>query len=150
VAVSPIASTALTGFTLTLDGTGTFSTSTQVTGKVYAASYASPTPSTLTTAISDLVTAYNDASGRVNPNYTDLGAGKPCFNILLKVVLTLLRPFRFDWRCNSYPGSIQVEHRIEHSVLYHHLRQCNGQYDLFSLCSLRNINWALSQHGFSR
>jgi hypothetical protein len=80
MAVSPIASTAITGFTLTLDGTGTFSTSTQVTGKVYAASYGSPTPSVLTTAISDLVAAYNNASGRTNPNYTNLGAGK-CFNI---------------------------------------------------------------------
>ena len=90
MAVSPIASTALTGFTLTLDGTGTFSTSTQVTGKVYAASYSSPTPSVLGTAIADLVTAYNDAAGRVNPDHTDLSAGKCYFNIHLKVMLTLL------------------------------------------------------------
>ena len=88
--VSPIASTALTGFTLTLDGTGTFSTSTQVTGKLYAASYGSPTPSVLGTAIADLVTAYNDASGRVNPDHTDLGAGKCHLDILLKIGLTLL------------------------------------------------------------
>jgi Ice-binding-like len=90
VGVSPIASTALTGFTLTLDGTGTFSTSTQVTGKLYAASYSSPTPSVLGTAIEDLVTAYNDAAGRVNPDHTDLDSGKCRLNILPKVVLMLI------------------------------------------------------------
>src|SRR5450759_523233 len=41
--VSAIAATAITGFPLTLDSSGTFSTSPQVTGKIYAADYASPT-----------------------------------------------------------------------------------------------------------
>jgi len=75
IGVSPIAATALTGFSLTLDSSGTFSTSRQVTGKVFAASYKSPTPSTLTTAISDMQTAFNDATGRVNPNFTNLASG---------------------------------------------------------------------------
>ena len=52
--VSPIAATAMTGFSLILDSTGTFSTSSQVTGKAYAADYTSPTPSNLTTAVSNM------------------------------------------------------------------------------------------------
>lgn len=61
---SPIASTAITGFSLIADSTNTFSTSSQVTGKIYAANYASPTPSNLTTAISNMEAAYSNAAGR--------------------------------------------------------------------------------------
>ncbi|KAF8801218.1 antifreeze protein [Phlegmacium glaucopus] len=75
IGVSPVSSTALTGFSLTLDPSGTFSTSPQVTGKLFAASYTSPTPSQLTTAISDMQTAFTDASGRVNPNFVNLLSG---------------------------------------------------------------------------
>lgn len=74
IAVSPIAATAITGFALTADATNVFSTSTQVTGKAYAADYASPTSSNLTTAVSNMLTAYNDAAGRA-VNYTNLYAG---------------------------------------------------------------------------
>lgn len=72
--VSPIASTAITGFSLILDGTGVFSTSPQVTGKVYAASYAVPTPANLITAIGDMQTAYANAAARA-PNFTGLAGG---------------------------------------------------------------------------
>jgi hypothetical protein len=75
IGVSPIAATAMTGFGLILDASGEFSTSTLVTGKVYAASYASPTPAILTTAISDMETAYTDAAGRTSPDFTNLGTG---------------------------------------------------------------------------
>ncbi|KAJ7458596.1 antifreeze protein [Mycena latifolia] len=75
VAVSPIAAVALTGFSLTVDSTGQFSTSSQVVGKLFAASYAVPTPATLTTAIGDLGTAFTDATGRVNPNFNNLASG---------------------------------------------------------------------------
>ncbi|KDR71846.1 hypothetical protein GALMADRAFT_143623 [Galerina marginata CBS 339.88] len=75
IGVSPISSSGLTGFSQTLDSSGTFSTSTQVVGKLFAASYVSPTPSQLTIAIGDLVTAFNDANGRVNPGFLNLGAG---------------------------------------------------------------------------
>ncbi|KAJ7128663.1 antifreeze protein [Mycena epipterygia] len=75
VAVSPIAATGLTGFSLTVDSTGQFSTSSQVTGKLFAASYAAPTPATLTTAIGDMGTAFTDATGRVNPNFNNLASG---------------------------------------------------------------------------
>jgi hypothetical protein len=72
--VSPAAATYLTGFSLVLDASGTFSTSSQVTGKVYAADYASPTPANLTTAIGDMETAFTAAAGRA-PDVTGLGAG---------------------------------------------------------------------------
>ncbi|KAJ7600005.1 antifreeze protein [Mycena floridula] len=75
VGVSPIAANALTGFSLTLDSTGTFATSSQVTGKLFAASFAAPTPSTLTIAIGDMGTAFTDGTGRVNPNFTNLASG---------------------------------------------------------------------------
>jgi len=75
VGTSPIASTAITGFGLIMDSNDTFSTSSLVTGNVYAAGYPSPTPSKLTTAISDMETAFVDAAGRVVPDHTELGAG---------------------------------------------------------------------------
>lgn len=75
IGVSPIASTAMTGFALKLDRTGQFSTSPKVIGKIYAANYAVPTPVMLTTAVLDMQTAYNDAAGRLNPTATELGAG---------------------------------------------------------------------------
>ncbi|WP_202882133.1 ice-binding family protein [Candidatus Manganitrophus noduliformans] len=75
IGLSPAAGTLLTGFSETLDATGTFSTSAQVTGKLYAADYTDPTPSNLTTAILDMQTAYTDAAGRVLPDFTELGAG---------------------------------------------------------------------------
>jgi len=46
-----------------------------VTGKVYAADYAPPTPSNLTTSIGDMETAFTDAAGRTSPDQTELGAG---------------------------------------------------------------------------
>jgi hypothetical protein len=73
--VSPIGATAITGFSLILDSSGAFSTSSQVTGKVYAADYAVPTPDNLTTAVSDMQAAYTDAAGRKLPDHTELGSG---------------------------------------------------------------------------
>jgi hypothetical protein len=81
VGISPAAATYIQGFSLTLDPTGCFSTptpSTLVTGKLYAADYNTngcPTPANLTTAIGDMLIAYNDAAGRTSPDYTELGAG---------------------------------------------------------------------------
>lgn len=74
IGVSPIAATAVTGFALVADATNVFSTSTQVTGKIFAADYAAPTPSNLATAVLDMQTAYNDAAGRA-PDYTELETG---------------------------------------------------------------------------
>jgi hypothetical protein len=76
VAVSPISALGLTNFSLALDGTGQFSTSTQVVGKVFAASYAPTTPATLSVAVGDMGTAFTDATGRVSPNFMNLGSGE--------------------------------------------------------------------------
>ena len=73
--VSPIDSTAITGFSLILDGSDQFATSSQVIGSVYGPDYASPTPVNLTTAVGDMQTAYTDAAGRTLPDYTELGSG---------------------------------------------------------------------------
>jgi hypothetical protein len=58
IGVSPIAATAMTGFSFTADASNTFSTSAQVTGNCMAASDAAPTPATLTQAVLDMEAAY--------------------------------------------------------------------------------------------
>jgi hypothetical protein len=72
---SPVALTYITGFSLTSDGDTTYRKSIYVTGKVYAADLTPPTPSKMTTAVSDMEIAYTDAAGRTNPYKTELGAG---------------------------------------------------------------------------
>ena len=71
--LSPAATSYITGLGLT-DATG-FATSPQITGKVYASDMADPTPINLTTAVENMITAYNEAAGRSNPDETELGAG---------------------------------------------------------------------------
>ena len=72
---SPVAATYITGFSLTADPTNQFWRSTQVTGNVYAASDAAPTPAMLLTANDDLQLAITDAAGRA-PDVTGLGSGE--------------------------------------------------------------------------
>ena len=75
IGVSPVAATYITGFALVADATNVFATSSAVTGKVYAANYAVPTPSNLTTAIGSMETAYTDAAGRTPPDFNELSTG---------------------------------------------------------------------------
>jgi len=75
IGISPAAATFVTGFDLIMDPSGTYSTSSLVTGNIYAADYTSPTPSNLTTAIGDMEIAYTDAAGRLDPDFTELYAG---------------------------------------------------------------------------
>jgi hypothetical protein len=75
VGISPAAATFITGFGLTMDTSNEFSTSLLVNGRVYAADYTPPTPTKMTTAVSDMETAYTDAAGRTDPDDTELGAG---------------------------------------------------------------------------
>ena len=74
IGISPAAASYITEFALKADSTTQFSTSSQVTGKIYAANYGSPTPATLTTAVGDMETAFTDAAARA-PSVTELGAG---------------------------------------------------------------------------
>lgn len=71
--LSPAATSYITGLSIT-NATG-YATSAQVTGKIYAADMASPTPINLTTAVNNMVTAYNDAAGRQSPDFSELGTG---------------------------------------------------------------------------
>lgn len=71
--LSPAATSYITGFGLT-DATG-YATSPQVTGKVYAADMATPASSNLTTAVSDMLTAYTDAASRPTPDHLNLLSG---------------------------------------------------------------------------
>ena len=71
--LSPAAASYITGFDLTKAGTKW--SSAQVLGDVYAADNDPPTPTALTTAVTDMQTAYTDAAGRKNPKFLDLGAG---------------------------------------------------------------------------
>ncbi|KAJ1633561.1 hypothetical protein T492DRAFT_866514 [Pavlovales sp. CCMP2436] len=61
-------SSAITLAELTMDSSGTYGVSTQVTGRTFAGSYAAPTPAMVTTALSDMDKAYADAIARP---YTD-------------------------------------------------------------------------------
>jgi hypothetical protein len=75
IGVSPVAASYITGFGLIMDASNTFSTSSLITGKIYAADYTDPTPTKMTTAIGDMETAYTDAAGRNLPDYSELYTG---------------------------------------------------------------------------
>lgn len=74
IGVSPAAASFITGFSLVADATNVFATSPLVTGQIFASDYTAPTPSNLTTAVNNMLTAYTDAAGRA-PDYTELGTG---------------------------------------------------------------------------
>lgn len=74
VGLSPAAATFITGFAMSAPPT-TYTTSALVTGQLFAADYAAPTPAVLTTAVLDMQTAYTDAAGRTLPDFTELGTG---------------------------------------------------------------------------
>src|SRR4051812_29389334 len=75
IGLSPAAASYITQFALILPAGGAASTSSQVTGSVYASDYASPTPVNLTTAIGNMETAYTDAAGRSSPDHSELASG---------------------------------------------------------------------------
>ncbi len=75
IGVSPIDQTAITGFSETMDASGTFSTSIYVVGRIYASDYLDPTPAYVSTAVSDQETAFTTAMGLTTSVIVDLGAG---------------------------------------------------------------------------
>ena len=75
IGISPAAATFIQGFGLIMDSTNTFSTSSLVNGSVYAVDYAPPTPAMMTTAVSDMETAYTAAAAGRTGTITGLGAG---------------------------------------------------------------------------
>ena len=102
VGLSPAARTFATGFSLVADATNVFSTSTQVTGKVYAATDAVPTPTRLTTSIHNMEGAYTDAAGRPTPDFTELGTGN--------IGGMTLTPGLYKWTSTvSVPADVTLE-----------------------------------------
>ncbi|MDF2432729.1 MAG: hypothetical protein JWP44_2360 [Mucilaginibacter sp.] len=76
IGVSPISATAITGFGLIMNSNGQSSHTPIVTGNVYAADYAAPTPGNLTTAINNMETAFTTENGLTAPApIVDLYAG---------------------------------------------------------------------------
>ena len=71
--LSPAATSYITGLALT-DATG-YATSSQVTGKIFASDMENLVPDNLTTAVNNMNTAYNDAAGRLSPDFAELGTG---------------------------------------------------------------------------
>jgi hypothetical protein len=72
--VSPAAANYLTGFSLHVDSSNVFATSPQVTGRILAADYTTPTPYNLNAATVDMELACADAASRPT-NLTDLCGG---------------------------------------------------------------------------
>jgi hypothetical protein len=76
IGVSPAAATSMTGFGLIMNTDGQSSHTPIVTGSVFAADYAAPTPTNLTTAVNDMQTAFTTANNLIVPApVVDLGAG---------------------------------------------------------------------------
>ncbi|HCG62501.1 MAG: hypothetical protein CVV48_09785 [Spirochaetae bacterium HGW-Spirochaetae-4] len=73
---SPVTAAAITGFALDLDISGTFSTSTLVSGSIYASDYAEPTPTNLAQAVLDSNDAYAAAQSRVELEAVDTLIGE--------------------------------------------------------------------------
>ena len=65
IVVPPISATAITDFSWNQVTGQDWSTSTQVTAKVYAPEYSLAIRTKLNTAVGDMQTAYNDTAGRV-------------------------------------------------------------------------------------
>jgi Ice-binding-like len=75
IGLSPGPESFLSGFSQVLDGSGTFATSSQVSGNIYVSNYDPPTPVNLSTAVSNMEAAYADAAARASADFTNLYGG---------------------------------------------------------------------------
>ncbi len=71
--LSPAATSYITGLSI-IKSTG-YASSAQVNGQIFAADMADPTPINLTTAVENMITAYNDAAGRSLIDFVEFGSG---------------------------------------------------------------------------
>lgn len=112
IGVSPAAATLMTGFELVADWTNVFSTSTQVTGRCYASNYAVPSPSDLTTQVSNMETAYTDAAGRADSRGAENNGGAMGGTTFLPgvyswtTIINIASAISFDGQGNS--GSVFI------------------------------------------
>lgn len=117
IGVSPIASSAITGFGLVLDPSGQFSTSSLVTGRVFAANYAAPTPTMMSVTVGDMETAYTDAAGRSGPDFLNLSDGNlngqtlPAGLYKWESAVTITDSITFDGNPNSI-WILQIDNRL--------------------------------------
>jgi hypothetical protein len=137
--LSPAATSYITGLALT-NQTG-YATSAQVTGNVFAADMASPTGTNLTTAVENMITAYNDAAGRSFPDFLELGTG----NIGGKT----LTPGLYKWTSNvTMPSNVTISGGVTDVWIF----QIAGNLDVSSAKSLileggalpKNIFWQVA------
>lgn len=99
IGLSPAATSYVTGWSLT-NATG-YATSPQIAGNIYAADMASPTPINLTTAVNNMMTAYDDAAGRLLPDFVELGAGN--------IGGRILSPGLYKWSSNvTIPSNMTI------------------------------------------
>ena len=114
VGVSPIAQTAMTGFGLVAKtagtcvggGAGSCATSAVVTGLLWAASDTSPTDVKMTTAVSDMETAYTNAAGRKTPDFVEYETGALGGTTLLPGLYNFSTGVKFTGDC-TIKGSPQ-------------------------------------------
>lgn len=139
VGLSPAAETYMTGFSQT-DATG-YATSTQVTGFLYAADMAAPTAINLTTAVADMLNAYNDAASRSNPDELNLATGA--------IGGQTLAPGLYTWESSVTIGSnVTIEGGADDTWVF----QVNGDLgisDTFSVilsggAQAKNIVWQVT------
>ena len=124
IGVSPIASTAMTGFSLVEDATNAFWISDQITGKAFGADNASPTSSNLTTAVLDMEGAYTDGMGRSGPDFNELATGN--------IGGLTLAPGLYKWTTGiTIPGDVTIS---------------GGQNDVWIFQTTGNLSMASVQH----
>jgi hypothetical protein len=81
IGISPgTAASSIRGLDLVPDATNVFSTSSQVTGEIYASDNATPTPANLTAAVASMEAAYTDAVGRPAGTGANLDLGSGTLN----------------------------------------------------------------------
>ncbi|MHB8107377.1 MAG: ice-binding family protein [Candidatus Cryosericum sp.] len=107
IGISPAAASSIAGFGLVMDSTNTFSTSSLVDGKVYASNYALPTPTKMSTAISDMEAAYTAAAGQP-ATVTELGGGTVALQTLVPGVYRWSTPVTITTDLNLAGGPDDV------------------------------------------
>jgi hypothetical protein len=149
IGVSPIALTGVTGFSYALDISGKYATSTQVDGKIYSASCISPTPSEMTTTISNMETAYVDASSRVNADFLEYNTGliggstlkKGLYKFTSDVQINSDLTIECECECdsNSDPGDIWIFQISGNLIIANNVRVI-----LSNGAKPKNIIWVVS------
>ena len=144
--LSPAATSYITGFAMTM-GSG-YSMTPQVMGKIYAADMMMPTSGNLTTAVSNMQTAYTDAAGRTNPNFNELYTGnlggKTLVPGLYKWTNTVTMPTNLT--ISGGPNDVwifQIAGNLLMSFCCKHipLRRCPGQKHLLAGCRTGNFGY---------